>query len=282
MVRLKCGYENGIDVGSMGSKGGLSLGWKGNSLVKLISFSSFHIDVEVNDTDCRNKWRLIGFYGNPDVRGRSESWNLLSHLSTNNSLTWVVLGDFNEITNSFEKKGGRRHSERQMLTFRMALKGCKWNDIGFRGHSPNIRERLDRGVATLEWVELFPGAQVDHLTHSFSDHYPILLDTMGMERFEYKGHFRFEAKWCLEPKFEDLVKDWWIDSGGDIPNRLEQLGQKMQAWSKSRERDEKRKRVCLEDRLDYLYKQDITDDILAKIAEAQLDLNLEANKEELF
>ncbi|KAA3478899.1 reverse transcriptase [Gossypium australe] len=245
MVRRKYGYENGIDIGSMGSKGGLSLGWRGNSLIKLISFSSFHIDVEVNDTDCGNKWRLTGFYGNPDARGRSESWNLLNHLSPSNSLPWVVLGDFNEIANSFEKKGGRRHSERQMSAFRMAL-------------------------------------EIDHLTHSFSDHFSILLDTMGVEKFDPKGHFRFEAKWCLELNFEELVRDWWFDSCEDIPNRLEQLGQKMQAWNKNRGRAERRKRVCLEDRLDYLYKQDISYDILTEIAEVQLDLNLEADKEELF
>ncbi|KAA3486448.1 reverse transcriptase [Gossypium australe] len=271
MVRLKCGYENGIDIGSIGSRGGLSLGWKRNSLTNLISFSSYHIDVEVNDTGCGDKWRLTGFYGNPDERGRSASWNLLRQLSNNNSLPWVVLGDFNEIAISFEKKGGRR-SERQMLAFRKVLEDCNLNDLGFRGRwftwergkfsSTNIRERLDRGVATLNWLELFPSFQVDHLTHSFSDHCPILLDTVGVERLDDKDHFnnfRFEAKRCLESTFEELVRGWWTDSVGNIPNRLEYLGQKMQAWSKN-----------------------VSDDILAEIAEAQLDLNLEADKEELF
>ncbi|KAA3453452.1 reverse transcriptase [Gossypium australe] len=239
MVRLKCGFENGIDIGSMGSREGLSLGWKGNSLVNLISFSSYHIDVEVNDTVCGDKWRLTGFYGNPNERGRSASWNLLRQLSNNNSLLWVVLGDFNETANSFEKKEGRRRSEHQMLAFRTALEDCNLTDLGFRGRwftwergrfsSTNIRERLDRGAATLNWLELFPSFQVDHLTHSFSDHCPILLDTVGVERFDYNNNLnslRFEAKWCLEFSFEELVR--------------------------------------------------------AEIAEAQLGLNLEADKEELF
>lgn len=51
-MRLKCGFENGIDVGAVGSKGGLSLGWKENSLIRLKSFSSFHIDVDVQDVEC--------------------------------------------------------------------------------------------------------------------------------------------------------------------------------------------------------------------------------------
>lgn len=45
MVRLKCGFENGIDIGAIGSKGGLSLGWKGNSLIWLKSYSYYHIDL---------------------------------------------------------------------------------------------------------------------------------------------------------------------------------------------------------------------------------------------
>ncbi|KAA3475297.1 reverse transcriptase [Gossypium australe] len=103
-VRLKCGFENVIDIGALGSKGGLSLGWKGNSLIRLKSFSSFHINVEVCDNECDAFWRLMGFYGNPDERSRVESWELLRRLNHDQTTPWVVLGDFNEITNSFEKK----------------------------------------------------------------------------------------------------------------------------------------------------------------------------------
>ncbi|PPS02002.1 hypothetical protein GOBAR_AA18669 [Gossypium barbadense] len=53
--------------------GGLSLGWKGNSLIKLKNFSSQHIDVEVYDNDCGVVWRLMGLYGSPDKRKRYES-----------------------------------------------------------------------------------------------------------------------------------------------------------------------------------------------------------------
>ncbi|KAA3461612.1 reverse transcriptase [Gossypium australe] len=271
MVRLKCGFENGIDIGSMGSKGGLSLGWRGNSLVNLISFSSYHIDVEIDDKECGEKWRLTGFYGNPKEQGRKESWNLLRHLGNHNNDSWVVLGDFNEIANSFEKQGGRR---RRWFT---------WERGKFS--STNIRERLDHGVATLNWSELFPNAQVEHLTHSFLDHCPLLLDTMGAERPDYKknqGDFRFEANWCLDSSFEELVRGWWADSIGSIPDKLEAMGCRMQDWSRRNKKDDKRKWVCLENRLNFLFTQEISDDILAEIVEVQLDLNLEADKEELY
>ncbi|KAA3485539.1 reverse transcriptase [Gossypium australe] len=197
-----------------------------------MSFSSYHIDVEVHDIDC------------------------------------------------------------EIIAFRSALEDCNLTDLGFRGlwftwergrvSSTNIRERLNRGVATLSWLDLFPRFQVKHLTHSFFDYCPILLDTMGAGRIDYRNNsnsFRFEAKWCLESSLEELVRGWWDESVGSIPNKLDFLGHKMKVWSKSRNRDEKKKWVCLEERLNYLYKQDISDDILVEIAEVQLGLNLEADKE---
>ncbi|KAA3476340.1 reverse transcriptase [Gossypium australe] len=293
-VRQKCGFVNGIDIGAMGSKGGLSLGWKGNSLINLKSFSSYHIDVEVQDNECDTKWRLTGFYGNPEERGRRESWNLLRQLSIDQEDPWVVIGDFNEITSSDEKKGGRRRSNRQMIDFRSTLKDCNLEDLGFKGRwftwergrqkSTNIRERLDRGVATITWIDLFPRYQVNHLSHSFSDHCPILLDTMGMDstRGPNSQNFRFEARWCLDSNFEALIRNWWLEAEGTVPKRLEQMGSNMLKWTRVRNRDNKKIRNALEDRLKRLYNEEVSDDTLAEIAEIQLGLNLEADKEEIF
>ncbi|MBA0575541.1 hypothetical protein Golob_024180 [Gossypium lobatum] len=159
---------------------------------KLRSFSLFHIDVEIHDNEGSDTWRLIGFYGHPDERNRSTSWDLLRQLSHNQTIPWVVVGDFNEIANSFKKKGRRLRSERQMKEFCEALEDCNLTDLGFTGRwftwergrfvSINIKEQLDRGVATLSWVNRFPGYRIEHLSHSFFDHCPLLLDSEGVKR----------------------------------------------------------------------------------------------------
>ncbi|KAA3479975.1 reverse transcriptase [Gossypium australe] len=74
-------------------------------------------------------WRLTGFYRNPYGRVRSESWELLRRLSHDQITSWVLLGDFNEIISSFEKKGGRLRSERKMNEFRMTLEDCNLSDL---------------------------------------------------------------------------------------------------------------------------------------------------------
>ncbi|KAA3465754.1 reverse transcriptase [Gossypium australe] len=134
-------------------------------------------------------------------------------------------------------------------------------------------------------MELFPYYQVEHLSHSFSDHCPVLLNTMG-RRWEDHRHslktFRFETKWCLDSSFEEMVRQWWNDTTGSIPNKLEMLSRQMLHWSKEKSKEEKRGRVALEERLSYLFNQDISDENLAEISEIQLGLNLEADKEELL
>ncbi|KAA3486462.1 reverse transcriptase [Gossypium australe] len=112
-----------------------------------------------------------------------------------------------------------------------------------------------------------------------------LLKTLGGrwedQRYSAKM-FQFEAKWCLDSSFEDMIQKWWDETNGSMPHKLESLSRQMQSWSKIKRRDETKNRVGLEERLSYLFNQDISDENLAEIAEVQLGLNLEADKEELF
>ncbi|KAA3483928.1 Exo_endo_phos domain-containing protein [Gossypium australe] len=105
-VRRKCGFDNSIDVGPIGSNG-------------------------------RILWRFMSFYGNPEERYRSLSWDLLRQLSHDQMIPWLVVGDFNEIAFSFNMKGGRFISKRWFTWERGRLA------------SNNIMERLDWGAVNL-------------------------------------------------------------------------------------------------------------------------------------
>lgn len=103
-VRKRCGFFNGIDVPAEGSRGGLSLGWNEGHLVNLKSLSKNHIDVEIQDDKGKHRRLFTGFYGAPDVRNKVETWDLLRRLGRNNSLPWLVGGDFNDILFAHEKQ----------------------------------------------------------------------------------------------------------------------------------------------------------------------------------
>lgn len=78
-------------------------------------------------------WRFTGFYESPVEHLRKESWNKIQSLSSGNQMSWLIMGDFNEIMYSFEKKGGRIRDKRQMSAFHEVLKECELCYIGFSG-----------------------------------------------------------------------------------------------------------------------------------------------------
>ncbi|KAK2655928.1 hypothetical protein Ddye_008980 [Dipteronia dyeriana] len=105
--RVKLGYTGKIIVDSEGKSGGLCLFWDSNTDVVLLSYSVGHIDVSIHGTN-RCNWRFTGFYGHPEQAQRVNSWTLLRRLAGLSGLSWVCLGDFNEIMSDDEKMGGKK------------------------------------------------------------------------------------------------------------------------------------------------------------------------------
>ena len=115
------------------------------------------------------------------------------------------MGDFNEILFAEEKLGWLDRPKRQMQSFRDALDFCRLKDLDFNGYpftwcnrrssDQNTWIRLDRGVATIDWILKFPISCIHHLDAFHSDHKPLLLCSYSEFRHFYrKGKpFQFEA-----------------------------------------------------------------------------------------
>ena len=137
-------------------------------------------------------WHLTGFYGNPETTKRPESWVKLKHLKNTSSLPWLVIRDFNEITGPFEKEGGSMRAQRQMEIFVEAINQCSLREVDYVGprftwiyqckDGEQIKERLDRALATQEWLKLFPTAKLHHLSSSASEHSPLCLHLVHRQR----------------------------------------------------------------------------------------------------
>ena len=78
---VKTGLLNGVIVPSKGRSGGLAMLWERDLSVELKSYTRYHIDAVVTDPTSGFKWRITGFYGNPDTNRRKESWELLDRKS---------------------------------------------------------------------------------------------------------------------------------------------------------------------------------------------------------
>ncbi|XP_075633494.1 uncharacterized protein LOC142605953 [Castanea sativa] len=114
-----------------------------------------------------------------------------------------------------------------MQGFRDALDVCRLKDLGFNGFpftwcnrrpgDQNFWVRLDRGVASIDWILRFPSTRIHHLEAFHSDHKPILLIAdFELKRFYRKGRpFRFESMWLKDRTCEAVVQDSWGNQPGN-------------------------------------------------------------------
>ena len=108
---------------------------------------------------------------------------------------------------------------------------CGLRDLGFVGpkftwlyqqrDGVQIRERLDRGLATVDWLDKFPMARLYHCTSSVSDLCPLSLHLKERKKTQCVGRsFRFEVMWLKEASYEEVVTSAWEEAtinGLDFP-----------------------------------------------------------------
>ena len=162
---------------------------------------------------------------------------------------WLCIGDFNEIVKAEEKTSGASRLVRQMVAFREALDFCGFRDLGYVG-SPftwcnnqfNVAVtwiRLDRGVATPSWTEMFPSIRVHHIEGSLSDHTPlwVCLDNEQVRFYKTRRPLKFEAVWMKDERCGEVIKNTWESSVGGAPmenliHKVDACQIQLQSWSR--------------------------------------------------
>jgi hypothetical protein len=213
ILKRKLGCDQFIINESDGRSGGLLMLWRKETVIQCQGVSQYFIDVVIRGNV---EWRLTGIYGEPRWDHKHVPWETLRSLHDNMSLPWLALGDFNEILFHHKKEGGRARSQAQLQAFQDTLMDCELADIGFSGdvftwQRGRIRERLDRGVANVQWNILFQEAQLTNGEMVKSDHRPLIVDTdSAAEHIPNAGRpRRFEARWLKEETVEEIVQVAW-------------------------------------------------------------------------
>lgn len=100
-------------------------------------------------------------------------WDSISSIGEKYSEAWLCIGDFNMILDQSEKIGGRPFACSYIDLFCSFVNYYAMVDLGFFGNpytwSNNregghlIKERLDRGFPSTQWIHLFPSFSIRHL-----------------------------------------------------------------------------------------------------------------------
>ncbi|XP_074374181.1 uncharacterized protein LOC141714567 [Apium graveolens] len=217
-------FAGSFVIDARGHGGGLALMWKNEGVVDIKASCDNYIDFEV-ECEQVGRWRYTGFYGCPERTRRQESWNILHALALKSQLPWCVLGDFNDMQFSFEKRGGRPQPNNLLVGFNDAITDCGLEDLDFtgseytweksRGTPGWIQERLDRELASQSWRQLFPNAEIQVLEVSTSDHLPLVLHLNSQIYSPKTRRFKFENIWIKDTECLNIVKESWNVPGVD-------------------------------------------------------------------
>ncbi|XP_016652264.1 PREDICTED: uncharacterized protein LOC107881841 [Prunus mume] len=217
------GFTNHHIVDANGFSGGIWLLWNCSNIhLNIVACSSQSITAMI--TQGSSSWILTVVYAHPCLRIKRSLWTYLDGVSSTNNLPWLVTGDFNEIVDDSEKKGGRAvHCNSGFADW---IGRHHLVDLGFSGaqftwykknvHGETLWERLDRGLCNITWRHKFPEGFVRHLPRVKSDHYPLLI-SLNFAQYPHSEFkiFRFQAMWMLHQGFKDFVSAIWNNSNGN-------------------------------------------------------------------
>ncbi|KAL4318371.1 hypothetical protein GQ457_18G011690 [Hibiscus cannabinus] len=181
----------------------------GRITVNLLSYSPIHIDVTV--ASASGSFHFSGLHGHCVDKHK--------HLTC-------------------EKEGGRRKLLGLLDTFqdcldRNNLLDCKpisgwftWLHINSVSGAI-IRERLDRFMATTDWISLFPDYRISSIYIAKSDHCFLLMDASQVNVSARGGstdYFRFDTCWSKEDACIARVRSTWLRSPCSTVSKLQAIG----------------------------------------------------------
>lgn len=157
------------------------------------------------------------YYGCNSASDRKHLWDSLLQCSNNVNLPWIVLGDFNIIRWSHEKRGGAVSNYVDMKCFNDCIDSCGLDDFALKGpiftwsnsssESSRVECRLDRCLKNTAFNLVTVDYQGLVLNNSLFDHCPILISTSAVMKARFP--FRFFNYWAKVEGFFAVVKKAW-------------------------------------------------------------------------
>ncbi|XP_058760448.1 uncharacterized protein LOC131633779 [Vicia villosa] len=156
------GFDKLMGTDVQGFAGGIALAWKSDIVkVEILRkhFQFLHLQIKLNTGE---EFLFTPVYASPNRSIRDVLWEELTQISFQLNQSWLVGGDFNDILNSTEKKGGAPVAQRKCDIFKNRIETCNLFDLGAVGHRftwkgpifhgrGRIYERLDRAFANAAW-----------------------------------------------------------------------------------------------------------------------------------
>lgn len=123
-------------------------------------------------------------------------------MAANNNLPWLIMGGLIDLLSN----QGFHHALLDCELYDLPMNGYQYTWAKRKGEYDVIKEILDRGLTTIDWIELFPDCKITNGLASKSYHTPIIIQLHGDNMRKFKRRFKFENLWLIEPELENIVE----------------------------------------------------------------------------
>ncbi|XP_027166343.1 uncharacterized protein LOC113766338 [Coffea eugenioides] len=217
-VQRKISFEKGYVVNSIGKAGGMALYWNNGVTIDQISHTDWYILACIKDKEVNSQWWLMCVHASTDSNIRKEQWKHIAERKKDWGEAWLLVGDFNDLQSNGEKWGGRVRAESSFKDFNSFIGDNGLLDIGYKGlpwtwsnyweGEGVLKERLDRGLCSAEWLQWFDRVMCTHIENDASDHAILMVDT-NPEPTRKKRRFYFDQRWTKNPEMKEVIQGAW-------------------------------------------------------------------------
>lgn len=132
-VIKRLGFKNQIIEEAAAMSGGIWILWNSPFIqISVLAQRPQFIHLLVSGMGDRT-WCFTAVYGSPREQERKYLWDDLWEISKNCPLPWMLAGDFNDIKDPIEQKGGGNVNEGKCQKFLDNINRCRLIDMGSEG-----------------------------------------------------------------------------------------------------------------------------------------------------
>ncbi|GJS20249.1 RNA-directed DNA polymerase, eukaryota [Tanacetum coccineum] len=231
---------------SLGSSGGILCIWEETFFRKEhVTISDYFVAIYGSWIPNKTKILLVAIYAPQDPKYRRFLWDYISILLSRWNGEVILMGDFNEVRSSDERRGSCFNSFNARI-FDNFISSSSLVDVKMEGYSftwshpsANKMSKLDRFLVSDGVISLFPSITAFCLDRHLSDHRPILLCEVRLDFGPVP--FRMYHSWFRFVGFDDMVVQTWgslsfSDRNGMIrfKKKLQELKKTMRVWIKDK------------------------------------------------
>lgn len=257
-VCFKLGFDHWIRVEAVGMSGGIWVLWSDELNIRINRTHPQFILLDICDQK-RNVWSMAVVYGSPSRMLRRKLWRDLRSTRCCIQNPWIAIGDFNSVASADEVSCSSSYTEQRNREFNEWVDSKGLVDMGYAGTKFTWRRgvnertfrgaRLDRGLGSVDWFEMYPTTNISHLPAVTSDHTPLLLGIEERDNFKRSDRFRFQAAWTMHDGFKEIVKNAWT-KGHSLNDKIESTKVILMDWNKNSFGNIHKKKRRLEARLE--------------------------------